>query len=147
MLNTQTIANTFLLLGFEENITITPMKMQKLVYFLYKDYLQSTGNSLFTERFEKWKYGPVLPSLYYEFSSFGASPISRFARDAKGCAEIIDLEKPSLLADSVNKVWRQYRHYSAVDLSSLTHRCGSAWSKTQSYTLNDEDIKNEEELF
>nr|DAM47976.1 MAG TPA: hypothetical protein [Caudoviricetes sp.] len=146
MLNTQTVANTFILLGFEENIKISPMKLQKLTYFLYKEYLQSTGLPLFSEPFEKWQYGPVLPSLYYEFNSFGANPITRFARNAKGQAEIIDLEFSNNLSNAVKKVWKIYKNYSAIELSALTHQKDTAWDKTENIKLSDEDIKNEREL-
>lgn len=146
MLYTQTVANTFLLLGFKEHIGISPMKLQKLTYFLYKEYLQSTDLPLFSEPFEKWRYGPVLPSLYYEFSSFGAAPITRFARNAKGQAEIIDLNRTTALTDAVFKVWRIYKNYSAIELSTLTHREDTAWAKAVHYKLLDKDIKNEREL-
>lgn len=146
MLNTQTIANTFILLGFDENIKISPMKLQKLTYFLYKEYLKNTGLPLFSEPFEKWQYGPVLPSLYYEFNSFGANPITRFARNAKGQAEIIDLNFQSDLSKAVKRVWKIYKNYSAIELSSLTHQKNTAWDKAENIKLSDEDIKNEREL-
>ena len=146
MINTQTVANTFLLLGFREHIGISPMKLQKMTYFLYKEYLKNTDIPLFSEPFEKWKYGPVLPSLYYEFSSFGASPITRLARNARGQAEIIDLTRKTALTDAVRKVWRIYKNYSAVELSTLTHRAGTAWDKAEHYKLSDKDIKDEREL-
>lgn len=146
MLNTQTVANTFILLGFSERINISPMKLQKLTYFLYKIYLKSTGYPLFSEPFEKWKYGPVLPSLYYEFSSFGAAPITRFARNAKGQAEIIDLDCINILSKTVKEVWGIYKNYSAIELSSLTHQKDTAWDKAKNFKLSDEDIKNEREL-
>lgn len=143
MLNTQTVANTFLLLGFGENINITPMKLQKLTYFLYKEYIQKTGMPLFSEPFEKWKYGPVLPSLYYEFNSFQSSPITRFAKDAKGQAEIINMQVDNDISDAVKKVWQTYKNYSAIELSQLTHRPDTAWDKATNYKLSDEDIKSE----
>lgn len=146
MLNTQTVANTFLLLGFIEDINITPMKLQKLTYFLYKEYIQKTGMPLFSEPFEKWKYGPVLPSLYYEFNSFQSSPITRFAKDAKGQAEIINMETDNDISKAVNQVWRTYRNYSAIELSQLTHRSNTAWEKATNFKLSDEDIKNEPQL-
>ena len=145
-MNTMTIANTFILLGFDEHIDISPMKLQKLTYFLYKEYLQKTDEKLFNEPFEKWKYGPVLPSLYYEFSKFGANPITKFYRNPKRQVEIIDLDFTSPLSKAVKKVWRIYKHYSATELSALTHEENTAWSKAVNYILSDEDIKNEREL-
>lgn len=146
MLNTQTAANTFLMLGYQDGIFITPMKLQKLVYLLYKRYLQLTDARLFDEKFQKWQYGPVLPSLYYEFKSFGASPITKFARDAKGDVEMIDLKTTSVAKNAVLMVWEKYKNYSAIQLSMFTHCDGGAWSKADLGELRDEDIKNEPEF-
>ena len=33
------VSNNFLELGQRENIDITPMKLQKLIYFLYREFL------------------------------------------------------------------------------------------------------------
>ena len=145
MLNTQTVANTFIMLGYKENILITPMKLQKLVYLLYKRYLQSTGCKLFEEPFCKWKYGPVVPSIYYEFKDFKSAPITKFARNAQNGAEMIDLSRYSQVQEAVYDVWNKYKKYSAAELSALTHKAGSAWSRA-SITLSDEDIKNEPEF-
>lgn len=142
MLSTQALANTFLSLGFEENVKITPMKLQKLIYFLYKKYLKETGNPLFSEPFEKWKYGPVLQSIYYEFNGFGANPITRFAKNAKGQAEIVNMRLDTTLTQCIKKIWTKYKNYSAVELSKLTHSKDSAWEKAFT-NLTDEDIKNE----
>ena len=64
------VANNFLTRGRKDDIDISPLKLQKLIYFLYKDYLKRTGELLFTERFETWKRGPVIPSIYVEFSAY-----------------------------------------------------------------------------
>jgi len=112
MLNTQAAANTFLYLGFKENIEITPVKLQKLVYFLYTEYLQRTGTPLFSEPFENLISGPVLPSLYYKFHSFGTNPITRFARNATGQVEMINLEVSNDLTTAVRKIW--YIYHSAL---------------------------------
>lgn len=145
MLNTQTVANTFIILGYNDHIPITPMKLQKLVYLLYKRYLQLTDCKLFEEPFSKWQYGPVIPSIYYEFKGFKANPITKFARNANNCVEMIDLSKPSSIQNAVFYVWNKYKHFSASELSALTHRQGGAWSKAVT-TLSDEDIKNEPEF-
>lgn len=147
MLNTQVIANTILMLAFEDDVQVTPMKLQKLIYFVYKDFLQTTEHKLFNEEFETWKYGPVLSSVYYEFSSFGANPITKFARDANGNVGIIDLKSDSDVTTSILKIWEMYNKYSGIELSKLTH-IKSAWSKAkenENRTLKDEDIANEPE--
>ena len=83
MITSVNVANNFIRKAESENIPITPLKLQKLVYFIYKEYLQDTGTELFSERFETWKYGPVLPNLYSEFRVFGNKPITEYERDSK----------------------------------------------------------------
>ncbi|MBR6647500.1 MAG: DUF4065 domain-containing protein, partial [Clostridia bacterium] len=65
------VANNFIARALNENVPLTPMKLQKLIYFLYKEYLKTTGERLFTESFEVWQYGPVIASVYDEFKGFG----------------------------------------------------------------------------
>lgn len=146
MLNTQIVANTILMLSFKENILITPMKLQKLMYFIYKEYLQDTGNKLFSESFEKWQYGPVLPSIYYEFKSFGSGFITKFARDAKGEVEVISIDSETYISKIIKRVWNKCKNYRAYELSELTHQKGSAWDKAEDFILKDEDIKNEQKF-
>ena len=63
MVTALNISNNLLQRAFTDKISISPMKLQKLLYFTYKHYLKSTnGIPLFAERFEVWKYGPVLPT-------------------------------------------------------------------------------------
>ena len=149
MLTPQIVANTVLMLAFKENIPVSPMKLQKLIYIIYKTYLKKTGNKLFTESFSKWKYGPVVESVYYEFGCFGANPINKFARDAQGNVQVVDLGKINCLSETIREVWDKYKGYHATVLSSLTHSENSAWSKAveeSRNTLKDEDIKNEEDF-
>lgn len=143
MVNTQVVANTFLYRAFKENIPITPMKLQKLIYFFYREYAKKNNVPLFNEPFETWKYGPVLPSVYYEFQSYGDKPISSFARDAQGKVQILDLDHNSDLMSCFCKIWNRYKLYSGPDLSNITHRLGTAWSKAKKQknsTLKFEDI-------
>lgn len=140
------VANNFLKRGQTENVDITPLKLQKLVYFLYRDYLKRTGELLFTEKFETWKKGPVVPSIYAEFSSYGRLPIRTFATDSRGKCFIVT--ETGVFKECIDRIWRVYGDYSGDALSELTHAKDSAWSKAkdneQRY-LNIEDIKNEPE--
>lgn len=144
MLNALTVANSILYMGFTDNIPITPMKLQKLTYFMYKQYLKNTGKKLFQEDFLKWMYGPVVESIYYQFKGFGAKPITRFSYDAKGNAEMINLKINSPAKDALEYIWNKYKYYSASQLSNMTHSAGSAWDKADT-VLEQEDIRNEPE--
>ena len=78
MVNALNVANNILNKGFSENIDITPMKLQKLTYLVYKKYYQDTKKPLFSEPFEVWKYGPVVRSLYDEFKKYKGNAIKGY---------------------------------------------------------------------
>jgi len=141
--STIALANTFILKGAEENIPLTLMKLQRLIYLLYRRYYQATGRKLFTERFEKWKYGAVLPSVYYCFRDFGANPVTKFARNANGAVEVLKLKHGTEIYSIFTEVWERYKNFSPVYLSDMLQKENTAWSRAVDGILQDEDIRNE----
>lgn len=144
-------ANNFLEKGFNENIPITHMKLQKLIYILYKTHLKTTGESLFTESFEAWKYGPVLRSVYAQFSKYGREEITEYfvtyINGVKYCRTINE-QVTEAFFNNINEVWELYKNKTGYKLSKYTHIEGGAWDKAvknDSYVLTDEDIKAEED--
>lgn len=146
MADAYSVANSILRRSFDEDIDMTPMKLQKMVYFLYADYLYKTGRMLFDERFETWKYGPVLKSLYNGFKKYGANAIKEFACEEDGIAYAIAEKTSPEFKESLDKIWNKYKSYDGVFLSSITHRNGTAWwkaaTKKEPY-LNDMDIRQD----
>jgi hypothetical protein len=146
MISVQALSNTILKKSFDENIPVSPMKLQKLIYFIYRDYLQNTGSPLFTEEFQTWQYGPVLRSVYDEFKSFKAKPITQFAKTANNEVYIINEAADQHVRESINRIWNRYKFKDGISLSQLTHMVGSAWRKAfeeDSPILKFEDIKND----
>lgn len=120
------VANYFLQKGREENVPISPLKLQKLVYLAHGWSLALHGQPLIKEKPEAWRYGPVIPDLYYAFRKFGGSPITECAPFATvGKQEFSGTEKQLLDA-----VWKKYKDFSAGQLSTMTHEPGSAWQMT-----------------
>lgn len=146
MISVQALSNTILKKSFDENIPVSPMKLQKLIYFIYRDYLQKTGSPLFTEEFQTWQYGPVLRSVYDEFKTFRASRITRFAKTANDEVYIINETVDPDLCASINNTWNRYKYQDGIALSQITHREGSAWRKafeSGRQTLQDVDIRSD----
>lgn len=54
---------------------VTPLKLQKMLYYVAAQYFKKNSIRLFQENIEKWKYGPVTPSVYHGFKSQGIEPI------------------------------------------------------------------------
>lgn len=53
-------------LSIDSKCWISNLKLQKLLYFSWLEYYRRTKQSLFDEEFQAWKYGPVVPSVYYD---------------------------------------------------------------------------------
>ena len=121
------LCNNILVRGQEENIEITPMKLQKLMYYVCRDYVRKTGESPINEQFEVWKYGPVLSSVYGEFKAFGAKPITEYAKDAAGESRKVSESKNPILAGVLDVVWAKFKRLTGPELSVMTHQEGSGW--------------------
>jgi uncharacterized phage-associated protein len=120
-----TVANYFLNLGIRESVPISPLKLQKLVYFSHGWYMGFTGEPLINERVQAWEFGPVIPSLYHEFKEFKNNPITRFTRNY--LAE--DLASPAMMAAKslLDRIWSIYSRYTAAHLSALSHEENGPW--------------------
>lgn len=140
------LCNNVLLRAKKENIDITPMKLQKILYYICVKYVQDTGGLPISEHFEVWKYGPVLSSVYAEFKPFGSQPITSYALNAKGKAKIVDESCNPCLAACIDYVWNKLKRYSGVELSERTHENGSGWYsafQADKDSISTEEMKND----
>jgi uncharacterized phage-associated protein len=136
----KSIANEFLTIAKNEGKELTPMKIQKLVYFAHGWYLAVTGRPLISESIQAWEYGPVIPSLYGDFREFGNSPVGFPAtvfkmREGRATFSVPVIgnsgnpEEREVALQVVKKVWKEYGHYTPARLSNATHSSDSPWSK------------------
>jgi uncharacterized phage-associated protein len=138
------ISNNLLKRAFDEDVEVSPMKLQKLLYFTASEYAKRTQRPLLDGYFQKWAYGPVVRSVYDEFRSFGGRPIRSYGKDAQGKAYLVSEASDKDLKASVNDVWRAAKEMSAVRLSRITHLPDSAWAKTSDNApISEEDIRND----
>lgn len=140
---TKAVANYFLDLAKKDGSSLTPMKLQKLVYFAYGWTLALLEKPLVEEYVEAWDYGPVFPSLYHEFKKYGNNSITEqlgrisFYRDEEGethfamVAYQIEGEDAEETKAILERIWEVYGGKSAIELSSLTHLNDSPWDKTR----------------
>lgn len=128
----KSIANYFLDLAKAHGEQLTPMKLQKLVYYAVGWYAGYTGTPLVDEAIEAWQYGPVIPSLYHEFKCFGSSPITRKATEFVHGLELRESPPPEdlNLRKFLENVWSSYGQFTGIRLSEMTHASGSPWDET-----------------
>ena len=144
------ISNNLLHLSFNENISITPMKLQRLLYLIYRDYLIETNQPLFSERFEAWKYGPALSSIHDNFHQYYDNPITHYYKSCDKIIYQISEKTNPIFSKVLYSIWNTYKFHDGIALSKLTQRQGTAWYKAWiSYKtfLEDDNIRKERYLW
>lgn len=143
----RSIANFFLNKAKEEGVELTALKLQKLVYYAAGYYSAYTGSPLMNCSIEAWEYGPVVPQLYHEFKEFGGKPITRLAAEHDFTDEAAPIPTNDKTAMSVAEfVWENYKKYSALQLSEMTHRPNSPWTKARDARPGVRDADIDEKL-
>ena len=106
----------------DESVDTTPMQVLKLTYICYGVILALSDERLFDESIEAWKFGPVIPSVYQSFKSFGNRPIQVTVADQH---ELSEQHK-----NLIRQIELIHRRYDGIQLSSLTHTRGTPWDTT-----------------
>lgn len=147
------VATEFIELAQADGKQLTPMQLQKLVYFAYGWYLAITGERLIDERVEAWKWGPVIPSLYSAFRKYGSGFIAEPPNEIYFDGPVAKLREYPLVSGDrqkdetarsiIKRVWEIYGKYSASQLSAMTHEPQSPWSRTEGKEVMGTDIPDD----
>lgn len=141
------VANFFIRKSLKEDVDMTHLKLQKLVFIAHGWNLALNDLPLIENRIEAWPYGPVIPELFHELKHFGRGQIDMAITFYDPWKEETDTYKGNFTDDEkavLGEVWRVYGSKSAVFLSDLTHRPGTPWSKVRERErsfISDEMIK------
>lgn len=140
------VSNYFINKSLEEKKSVTPMKLQKLVYYAHGWYLALTKKPLVNEDIQAWDYGPVIKSVFHEFKNFGRKPINSQAEEyfSKEPYSIPENDKDTIKL--LDKIWELYSPLTAIQLSNSTHQVNSPWHNTyknseKGQVINESDIK------
>jgi uncharacterized phage-associated protein len=98
----------------EGGADVTPLKLQKLLYYAQAWSLALDDRPLFVDTIEAWEHGPVVPAVYHRFSSYGWRPI-----DPPAPAEIPDLDERARVR--VERVLSVYGELSGTQLERMSH--------------------------
>ena len=129
--NPKAIANRFIELADREQQELTPMKLQKLLYFAQGWHLAIYGKPLLREKIEAWKHGPVISSIYREAKVHGSGPITGYFVDPSLPSpkrfSVPKSDKRTLAF--INRIWDVYGQFSGPELSQMTHLPNTPWSE------------------
>lgn len=103
---------------FEKLEEVTPLMLQKLLYFIQGIYSALCGRPMFAEDCEAWVHGPVYPEVYNLFRDFKYNPIedARFAV-LYGTAEKLTEEEKKV----IDLVLDTFGVYGGKTLERITH--------------------------
>lgn len=134
---------------------LTPMKIQKLLYFTQGWYIKGKNEMFIADFFARWKYGPVIPSLYCQLRKYGASEVTHYLP----YVEWHD-DEPRIMAPFIPEVdeysnsvidWiiKYYGKMSGGQLSHLSHLPNTPWAinKDENSVISIDEFKQYWEPF
>lgn len=115
----------------------TQLKLQKLVYLCFADYLCDTDKKLFTDPIYAFKYGPVVDTVYERYKQYGYKPIEEDKENIDAKISEMPAKSRILFAEdgtgkiiSIDNTLRKYGHLTAGQLVDLTHKESTPWTMT-----------------
>ncbi|AHD06125.1 putative phage-associated protein [Paenibacillus larvae subsp. larvae DSM 25430] len=137
-------------------VQVSHLKLQKLLYYVYADFLLATGKKLFKEPIVAFEYGPVVEEVFHKYKVHGSSEID-YKEDEYFCIytdefavtpsfmRVASSEHGIYAVGFILKVLDKYESYSAGELVKKTHQVGGPWKrvyvKGMNYEITDELIK------
>lgn len=118
MANIIHVAKYLLTLSGDSNEKMTPLKLQKLLYYCEGWTMAITDKELFPkENFQAWVHGPVNVRTYHEFkSSYGMfDPIAIPTSAPLGSS--VTVEQKAI----IDRVFEIYNQFSGSELEMMTH--------------------------
>ena len=132
---------------FEQMKEVTPLALQKILYFIQGIYMVLFGKPLFKEDCMAWVHGPVYEDVYELFKDFKYNPIEddRFAIFKDRFEELGEREKMV-----IDLVINTFGKYSGKVLENITHaelpwkdaRLGYEVSEPSREIISKDEIRN-----
>ncbi len=104
-----------------EEHPVSNLQLQKILYYIQKDFLYRFNEPAFSEAIEAWQFGPVVPNVYYHFCGSGAMPIDITYEDVH-----IENDEHRKCIDSIVENKRTMDPWKLVN---DTHKKNGAWDK------------------
>jgi len=126
------VANSIIKLAKARNITnLTPMKLQKLMYFAQFWYVKKFNKFLINDWFSRWEFGPVIPSIYHQLKYYGSNPVNNYIwlLSANNEAIVYMIDNNPNAWNFLNEILDAYGNLDGVSLLAITQCDNSAWSR------------------
>lgn len=146
------VANEIIKLANAQDIPVSPMKLQKILYLANGIAWKRLGDKLINERFEAWNYGPVVSSVYNSFKTYRGNDIKEPYNDLIHANGFSFIHPSSITVDDkslsiIREAWDNAKNLDAFTLSAWSHNKNSPWDKAfnakpKEPYISDNDIKS-----
>lgn len=116
------IAKYIVLKCINDKHPISNLQLQKILYYIQKNFLQSKNERAFADDIEAWQFGPVVPNVYYHFCAFGSMSIIFYLGTLLNEINYDD-------KSSIDAIVEEKRKINVWDLVNDTHKPNGAWAK------------------
>lgn len=116
----------------ERGEVLTPLKLQKLMFYADAWHLALYGKEITDERFQAWVHGPVALSQYHRFKDYRWKPITG------------EINRPAIskeLAAHLDEIIDVFGSETAVALEMMTHQ-EKPWREARGNLPDDEPCNN-----
>ncbi len=103
-----------------KNEEITPLSLQKQLYFIQGIYLSLYKQILFNVNCEAWLHGPVYPEIYHKYKKYGYDPIED--KENLFCEKDLESKLPFNEKKVIDLVTQTFGRYSGKILETITHK-------------------------
>lgn len=121
-------------------VQCTQLKLQKLTYFCYADYLckNNMDKKMFYDKIFAYQYGPVVETVLERYKWYGYKKIDE-GKDIKietknempAISRILFAKDGNEILQSINGTLKKYGELKASELVSLTHKENTPWKITR----------------
>lgn len=133
-------------------VPCTHLKLEKLVYMCYAEYLCEFKEKLFNDKIYAYRLGPVVETVYERYKMYGSEYID--GEDDKITYNEVDKKMPiksRILASqdglkkiiSIDKTLENYSKLSSSDLVKLTHKYSTPWSLSGEGRVSNKEIEDD----
>lgn len=132
-------------------VPCTHLKLEKLVYMCYADYLCDTHSKLFIDKIYAYRLGPVVKSVYEKYKKSGTDYLEdedniimydETTKRMPSRSRILSSEDGLKKLISIDKTIEKYSKYSAMELVELTHKSETPWTKSGSGNIAYKEIED-----
>lgn len=114
MYQANTVANYIIQYAITNKLSLSHLKLQKVLYFVQAQFLVNKNKPCFSEQIKAFPFGPVLESVYNDYKFFGSNNINVIKHKSY---QIIEYNDQKL----IDEIIEQCNNYSNIKLLHIIY--------------------------